>query len=73
MRPDSPFQLRCDPGIEIAISFAFQNINVVSLFLGYHYEKAIVPKTERQGFEPWDPEGSTVFETVPFGHSGTSP
>ncbi len=28
---------------------------------------------ERQGFEPWEPEGSTVFETAPFDHSGTSP
>ena len=28
---------------------------------------------ERQGFEPWEPEGSTVFETAPFNHSGTSP
>jgi hypothetical protein len=29
---------------------------------------------ERQGFEPWEPfRGSTVFETVPFDHSGTSP
>jgi hypothetical protein len=28
---------------------------------------------ERQGFEPWDPEGSTVFETAPFDRSGTSP
>ncbi len=28
---------------------------------------------ERQGFEPWEPEGSTVFETAPFNRSGTSP
>jgi hypothetical protein len=28
---------------------------------------------ERQGFEPWGPEGPTVFETAPFDHSGTSP
>ena len=28
---------------------------------------------ERQGFEPWVPFGTTVFETAPFGHSGTSP
>ncbi len=29
---------------------------------------------ERVGFEPTDPEtGSTVFETAPFDHSGTSP
>gem|GEM_PF-2688416 len=29
---------------------------------------------ERQGFEPWEPhKGSTVFETAPFDHSGTSP
>ena len=29
---------------------------------------------ETQGFEPWEPfRGSTVFETVPFDHSGTSP
>ena len=32
------------------------------------------PLAERQGFEPWEPfRGSTVFETVPFDHSGTSP
>ena len=30
-------------------------------------------KAERQGFEPWEPEGSTVFETAPFDRSGTSP
>ena len=29
--------------------------------------------TERQGFEPWVPEGTTVFETAPIDHSGTSP
>ena len=29
---------------------------------------------ERQGFEPWEPfRGSTVFETVPFDHSGIAP
>ena len=28
---------------------------------------------ERQGFEPWVPEGTTVFETAPIGHSGTFP
>ncbi len=28
---------------------------------------------ERQGFEPWVPFGTTVFETAPFDHSGTSP
>ena len=29
---------------------------------------------ERQGFEPWDPQKrSTVFETAPIDHSGTSP
>lgn len=28
---------------------------------------------ERQGFEPWVPYGTTVFETAPFDHSGTSP
>ena len=29
--------------------------------------------TERVGFEPTVPEGTPVFETGPFGHSGTSP
>ena len=33
----------------------------------------IKQQPERQGFEPWDPEGSTVFETAPFDRSGTSP
>ena len=28
---------------------------------------------ERQGFEPWVPEGTTVFETAAFDHSATSP
>ena len=28
---------------------------------------------ERQGFEPWEPRGSTVFKTVAFDHSATSP
>ena len=28
---------------------------------------------ERQGFEPWIPEGITVFETAPIDHSGISP
>ena len=28
---------------------------------------------ERQGFEPWVPFSTTVFETAPFNHSGTSP
>ena len=28
---------------------------------------------ERQGFEPWVPEGTTVFETAPIDHSGTFP
>jgi hypothetical protein len=28
---------------------------------------------ERVGFEPTVPEGTTVFETAPFDHSGTSP
>ena len=29
---------------------------------------------ERQGFEPWETQrASTVFETAPFNHSGTSP
>ena len=30
-------------------------------------------KTERQGFEPWVPCGTTVFETATIDHSGTSP
>ena len=29
--------------------------------------------TERVGFEPTVPEGTPVFETGPFDHSGTSP
>ena len=28
---------------------------------------------ERQGFEPWVRKRTTVFETAPFDHSGTSP
>gem|GEM_PF-3104419 len=28
---------------------------------------------ERQGFEPWEPRGSTVFKTAAFDHSATSP
>ena len=28
---------------------------------------------ERQGFEPWVPEGTTVFETAPIDHSGIFP
>ena len=28
---------------------------------------------ERVGFEPTDPRGSTVFKTVAFDHSATSP
>ena len=30
-------------------------------------------RTERVGFEPTVPEGTTVFETVRFNHSRTSP
>ena len=36
----------------------------------------VLPKifvAERQGFEPWIPEGITVFETAPIDHSGISP
>ena len=33
----------------------------------------IVLLAERQGFEPWIPEGITVFETAPIDHSGISP
>jgi hypothetical protein len=28
---------------------------------------------EGQGFEPWVPKGTTVFETAPFNHSGIPP
>ena len=28
---------------------------------------------ERQGFEPWVPKGTTVFETAPIDHSGIFP
>ena len=35
-----------------------------------HYRECMA---ERQGFEPWVPFGTTVFETAPFDHSGTSP
>ena len=31
------------------------------------------PVAERVGFEPTVPCGTTVFETVPIDHSGTSP
>ncbi len=30
-------------------------------------------KAERQGFEPWVPEGTLVFETSAFNRSATSP
>ena len=30
-------------------------------------------QAERQGFEPWVPKGTTVFETAPIDHSGISP
>ena len=28
---------------------------------------------EGQGFEPWEPRGSTVFKTAAFDHSATPP
>ena len=40
---------------------------------GWDYSNVKNNKAERQGFEPWEPEGSTVFETAPFNRSGTSP
>ena len=36
-------------------------------------DRVIHNPAEREGFEPPDPEGSTVFETAPFDRSGISP
>ncbi len=38
---------------------------------GSYYDHTLI--TERPGFEPGIPHGTTVFETAPFSHSGTSP
>ncbi len=39
-----------------------------------HLSKKMAPKqTEKVGFEPTEPLGSTVFKTASFDHSDTSP
>jgi hypothetical protein len=50
------------------LKIAYKQLSLCYCF-GFNYHK----KTERQGFEPWVPDGTTVFETAPFNRSGTSP
>ena len=42
-------------------------------FKGWLRITANMVVAERQGFEPWVRKRTTVFETAPFDHSGTSP
>ena len=49
----------------------FRHKKVSQVYFTITYETI---SAERQGFEPWDPQRrSTVFETAPIDHSGTSP
>ena len=49
------------------------NIDNFGCLLDKRWRKPLKNMAERVGFEPTVPRGTTVFKTVSFGHSDTSP
>ena len=63
---DSPNSVDVQAATAARRSFAAPSENFVE-------SREIKRVAERQGFEPWVRKRTTVFETAPFDHSGTSP